>query len=192
MQLILLISLFLPLPFFFYSRQESVDLLLGINRPVVDEDGNILGDFFQEPLDLDLWATRPAQLQQLQQGQQQNGGGEGPSVAQATAAGTRGGGGGAGVGTGAANVLASPAALQYLQRSCSRREAAETTTAPNAAENVPGGGFAQCYDRRRRDKFSRGPEGRGRANGNVLQVSESRHDVGWSARRNVFTPPPDR
>eukprot|EP00903_Cladosiphon_okamuranus_P018570 g17093.t1 len=75
-----------------HRRQESVDLLLGVNRPFVDEDGNILGDFFQEPLDLDLWATRPAQLRQLQQGQRPKGGREGPSAGvQATATGARGG-----------------------------------------------------------------------------------------------------
>ncbi|CAN0119224.1 unnamed protein product [Ectocarpus fasciculatus] len=46
-----------------HRRQESVDLLLGFHRPVVDQDGNILGEFIQEPLDLDLWATRLPQPQ---------------------------------------------------------------------------------------------------------------------------------
>ncbi|CAM9458190.1 unnamed protein product, partial [Scytosiphon promiscuus] len=40
-----------------HRRQESVDLLLGFHSPVVDRDGNILGGYIQEPLDLDLWAT---------------------------------------------------------------------------------------------------------------------------------------
>lgn len=41
-------------------RQEAVDLLLGVHRPSVDRDGNILNESIKEPLDLDLWTTRLA------------------------------------------------------------------------------------------------------------------------------------
>lgn len=88
---------------FWCRRQESVDLLLGVHRPVVDKDGNILGEFIQEPLDLDLWATRlsqpPPQQQQQKQKQQgkekgqeqQQQGEKRQSAASSTATGKRGG-----------------------------------------------------------------------------------------------------
>lgn len=38
-----------------------MDLLLGVHRPAVDTDGNILNETIKEPLDLDLWTTRLAQ-----------------------------------------------------------------------------------------------------------------------------------
>ncbi|CAN0466117.1 unnamed protein product, partial [Ectocarpus sp. 12 AP-2014] len=75
-----------------HRRQEAVDLLLGFHRPVVDQDGNILGEFIQDPLDLDLWATR---LPQPQQDDFK----KGPSAALAAATEKRGGGGGGGGGT---------------------------------------------------------------------------------------------
>ncbi|CAM9970587.1 unnamed protein product [Ectocarpus sp. 8 AP-2014] len=69
-----------------HRRQEAVDLLLGFHRPVVDQDGNILGEFIQDPLDLDLWATRlPQPHQDVNKGQ---------SAALAAATEKRGGGGG--------------------------------------------------------------------------------------------------
>lgn len=43
-----------------YRRQEAVDLLLGVHRPAVDPNGNIVHESFKEPLDLDLWTTRLA------------------------------------------------------------------------------------------------------------------------------------
>lgn len=70
-------------------RQEAVDLLLGFHHPVVDQDGNILGEFIQDPLDLDLWATRLPQPQQ-------DDGKQGQSAALAAATEKRGGGGGGG------------------------------------------------------------------------------------------------
>ncbi|CAM9984988.1 unnamed protein product, partial [Ectocarpus sp. 12 AP-2014] len=72
-----------------HRRQEAVDLLLGFHRPVVDQDGNILDEFIQDPLDLDLWATRLPQPQQddVKKGQ---------SAALAAATEKRGGGGGEG------------------------------------------------------------------------------------------------
>lgn len=93
--------------FYLSRRQESVDLLLGLNRPVVDQAGNILDEFIQEPLDLDLWATRLSQPQHPPTRQQHKEEGERSSAA-ATATGKRGGGGGT------AGRFPHPAASPYL------------------------------------------------------------------------------
>lgn len=163
-----------------FRRQESVDLLLGLNRPVVDEDGNIVGEFIQEPLDLDLWATRPAQLQQLRQGQQQGDGAGGASAAEATATGKRGGG------TGGRTVgAASGFALLFPGRSLSGEGPVQATTAATgAAEEEAGGDDTHCCDRRIRE-ITRRLEGRRR-----LQVST--YDRGWATRRTGSNSLPHR
>ena len=152
----------------------------------MDEDGNILGEFIQEPLDLDLWATRPSQLQQLQQGQGQGqgqeqkggGGGKRQSAAGATATGKRGGGGEM------VSVFASPAALPGLPRSSSGH-----ATAPDTAEEQAeaAGDDAHYWDRRIRD--GEVPEGRERAREYVLSASP--YD-GVLTHRSGFNPPRDR
>lgn len=166
-------------------RQESVDLLLGVNRPLVDKDGNILGEFIQEPLDLDLWATRLSQPDLLQQGRQKEGEGERQSAAKATATGKRGGGlGGVGVGVaeggGAASGFPSSSlsAFSFLSLSLSGDGRLKTTAAPDVAleeaeAGAGSGDHTHCFLRRERGLL---PEGRRRTEG----ISESPADGRWA------------
>lgn len=177
----------------FFRRQESVDLLLGVNRPVVDEDGNILSEFIQEPLDLDLWATRLSQPQLLKQDQQREEGEGGQTAAEAMATGARGGGGGGG--RGAASVFSSPAAVSFLARPLSGEGGVETSTTittaaaaaaayvgPEEAEAIAGGDDAHCCNRRRRNVRHPSDEGKGRE-------AKERRPIRISARRGVENTP---